>query len=378
MSQALRILAVADPAVFVYQEQHEAIFGTFEQAFKTKVEIEIIPFPDYYGRMNDELAAGGNFDIVMIAGHLWLGEQVRKGRLKPLQRDLPEGLLPAIYDELFDQGTRYLAPSFCDGHLFVYRKPYVNRTLSDVVTPDEIIRIAREAPESMYGIALKAAPSEIFLDVLPYLRVAGVTLFDEKAISDFRTEQAVQALASYCALQACAPNNTGEFANDEVRNALQDGSVAGAVTWGGQMGFVMDQKAMKNPDELGFAAVKGAWNVTWSFAVNAKSANPELSEALLTHLCRPEVDRIVGAYAGSPLFASTYEQDEGRYPWYRAHKMLLTDIAEPLPKRDDTGALMAPLYEAFTKAFRGEVTPEEAIHLAYERMIEVSGKEGLT
>ena len=377
MSEVIRILAVADPAVFVYQEQHETIFGVFEEAFNTKVEIAIIPFPDYYGRMNDELSKGGGYDIVMIAGHLWLGEQVRKGHLMPLQHDLPEGLLPTVYEELFDQGTRYLTPSFCDGHVFVYRKPYVNRTLSDVVSPEEIIRIAHEAPESMDGIALKAAPSEIFLDVLPYLRAAGVTLFDETGIRDFRTEQAVQALASYCALQACAPNNTGAFANDEVRTALQDGSVAGAVTWGGQLGFVMDPKAMKNPEELGFAAVKGAWNVTWSFAVNAQSANPALSDALLAHLCRPEVDRIVGAYAGSPLFLSTYEQDEERYPWYRAHRRLLTDIAEPLPKRDDTGALMAPLYEAFTNAFTGNCTPEEAIHLAYERMREALGEEEL-
>lgn len=57
----------------------------------------------------------------MVAGHLWLPELLAKELVVPLLVPKEE-LLEKILDEITVENKQYLSPSFCDGHLFVYRK----------------------------------------------------------------------------------------------------------------------------------------------------------------------------------------------------------------------------------------------------------------
>ena len=374
MTRTLRILAVADPAVYVYEQKRKQIIDPFEKEHDVEVVLDIVAFEDYYDRLEQSFTEDADYDVVMIAGHLWLKEQVSNNRLLPFTEPPEKDLLPSVKKELYIGNTRYLSPSFCDGHMFVYRKDQISHAVGDVITIPEIVAIAKDSGIEKPGIVLKAAPSEIFLDVLPFMRHFGVRFFDENGLLDFRTPEAAEALELYCSLKPHAPEGTGTFGNEEVKYALQNNEVSCGVTWGGQLGFVMDEE-MQNRDQIGFAVVQGAWNVTWSFGIHANTKQAYLAEAFLQHLSGPEIDRITGAFAGSPLLASTYEIDGATYSWYAAHRRLLTDIAEPFPVRADTGAIIAPLYKACSQAFHEDMPADKALEQAYREMVAVLGKE---
>lgn len=81
-------------------------------------------------------------------------------------------------------GKYYLYPSFCDGHMVLYRKSVVLDAIGKlpdrVISTDEYIQMVQACHQknNMAGAALKAHPSEIFLDFIPYLRNEGVDAFD--------------------------------------------------------------------------------------------------------------------------------------------------------------------------------------------------------
>ena len=79
----LRILAVADPAVQGYPQ--EKILENAPLA----CSMDILPWKEYYPAMMDSFQGRRDYDIVMVAGHLWLKELADQGFLAPV--DAPEG-----------------------------------------------------------------------------------------------------------------------------------------------------------------------------------------------------------------------------------------------------------------------------------------------
>lgn len=379
----LKVLAVGDPAVYAYADPRFAIVDKFNKENGTQVEFQIVPFTEYYPMMEKSLSKTHEFDIVMVAGHLWVKDFVEKGYLAPIAPSQDEyydfeDILPVILDELKIEGVPYLYPSFCDGHILLYRKSLVEsvleESLPESVDTDTIIKLAEELNgyKGMSGIALKAHPSEIFLDFLPYLRQEGVDAYDpDTHLPTFANDRGFIALEKYCRLRQCAPSNTNTFGNDEVREEFQQKRVAMAVTWGGQLGFVYDDRC-KDKEDVGFAALKTAWNVTWSFAIDKYSANQELANKFLQYLTSKDIDRIVGGYAGSPVRKSTYELDSEKYPWYSVHLQLIERFATPLPKISSAGARNDVLYNHVYKALTGEESPEDALKNAEREILQIS------
>lgn len=365
--EKLKVLAVGDPAVYAYTDERYNILETW----KDKVEFNITPWAEYYDKMMETFEGKHDYDIVMVAGHLWLKDFVTKGYIAEVMKDIQadyhyEDILPVIREELKIDNKKYLYPSFCDGHILMYRKSKLSGKLPEAISTDELISLVKHfnKVDEMDAIALKAHPSEGFLDFLPYLRNEGIDVFDkvsEKPV--FNCEEGREALEKYCSLKELAIKGTEEFDNDKVRQAFQEKKVAFAVTWGGQLGFVMNEECLDKED-VGFAALKTAWNVTWSFAVNNKSNKKELAEEFLRYLSSKEVDKIVGGYAGSPVRKSTYEEDMEKYPWYGVHLKLIEEYAKPLPSLVDSGAKLGHMYSCVDDAFNGrkefEVALEEA------------------
>lgn len=386
MTETIRVLAVGDPAVDAYVAQKYGLIPVYEQRNQVKVEFDIIPFAQYYDMMMAAFQGEQNYDIVMVAGHLWLKDFVNKGYLAAV--DYPQDnswnlqdIVPVVRRELKIAGIPYLYPSFCDGHMVLYRKSTVLRSLGalppDVITTDELVEMVAKCHQksAMYGIVLKAHPSEIFLDFLPYLRQEGTDAFDpETQLPAFNNEQGLAALRKYVGLRSFAPPDTHTYGNDEVREAFQHLRSVFAVTWGGQLGVMLDERC-EQPEDIGFATLKTAWNVTWSFAINAKSQKQREAEALLQYLASSEADRVVGAYAGSPVRRSTYDMDSTRCDWYSAHLNMIENCAQPLPALDNAGEVLGVLYDKISRAFQAELTVEEALQQA-EAEILSKQKEG--
>ncbi|WP_210366207.1 extracellular solute-binding protein [Bacillus sp. REN3] len=386
MFPILRVLAVADPAVYAYTDQRYRIIGTFNEVKNTMVDFKIVPWAEYYPRMIEALEGKADFDIVMAAGHLWPKDFATKGYIDEVAfPDTPSynrmDILQPIREELTLDGKPYLYPSFCDGHVLLYRKSAAEKAfggpLPEVVDPDTVISLASRlhGEDGMAGISMKAHESEIFLDFLPYLRSEGIDAFDEHTHEPcFYQEKGIKALEKYLSLKDLAPRHVHMYGNDEVRESFQKKQAALAITWGGQLGFVMDDRCLEKED-VGFAAISTAWNVTWGFAINKKSANKQLANEFLGYLSSPPIDRIVGSYSGAPVRESSYEENREDHPWYPVLHHSIREYARPLPKMEDAGERLAPLYTHIHKAFTGDLAPGDALKAAEDEILKINSRE---
>lgn len=382
MRNKLKVLAVGDPAVYAYRDPKYSIIENFNQENDVEVEFTIVPWDEYYPTMMQTFAGEYDYDIVMVAGHLWLVDFVQKGYVAEVSIPNPDAydekdILEVIREEMKIGEKIYLYPSFCDGHILLYRKSILKELLGELlpeaVDTDALLALASlcDGKDGMRGIALKAAHSEIFTDFLPYLRNEGIDAFDQESHTPtFNNEQGKRALEKYLSLKEFAPENTFVYGNDEVREAFQKKETALAVTWGGQLGVVLNQDCQEIED-VGFSAIKTSWNVTWSFAINAKSKHQSLANQFLAYLTSKEVDRIVGGYAGSPVRKSTYVIDGERYPWYKTHLQLILKYAKPLPSMEYAGDKTEPMYQALHEAFVGKIRVAEALEEAENRILHI-------
>lgn len=378
MDKILKILAVADPAVLGYIDDRYGVLSKFNKGFS--VNFDIVTFEEYYPAMMEAFEGKREYDIVMVAGHLWLKDFVNKGYLAPVDSNYNEDydyedILPVIRKEMEIDGVQYIYPSFCDGHIVLYRKSIVEKLLGKcpekVISTDQLIDMAAvcNGYKGMTGIVIKAHPSEIFLDFLPYLRNEGVDAIDEETLKpSFNNEHGEIALKKYISAKAFAPVNTYEYGNEEIKNAFQKKESVFAVTWGGQLGVVLGEGCMEKED-IGFAALKTSWNVTWGFAINNLSHKKEEANFFLRYLTSKEVDKVIGAYAGSPVRKSTYIEDEKKYNWYNIHLELIENYAQPLPQLLNAGDKFGFIYEALAKAFKGKITIKEALKEAEDKIL---------
>lgn len=367
----LRILAVADPAVKVYVDEKYNILGQFKDK-DTQIVFDIVPWETYFSTMINAFEGNENYDIVMVAGHLWLADFVSKGYLAPIDYAF-EDILPVIANEMQYEGTTYLSPSFCDGHMVVYRKSILEKVLgklpSEVMYIDEFIEIASKlkAANVPNVLALKAHQSEILLDALPYLRSSGLDVYSEDDSGVVcHIDKMIDALESYLSLREFAPKDTYAYSNEEIRQLLAYKKVAMAATWSGQLGVVL-QDCLEQED-LGFATFDTAWNVTWSFAVTNTSQNKQKAEVFLTYLRSKQVDKLAGEYSGAPVRRINYIEGSERFPWYKVQLEMIENYAKPFINVLRAGEKNDILYEEIHNAFTNKKSAAEALLNAKNRI----------
>ncbi len=385
-SRKVRVLAVGDPAVEVYADKNYKILNGWKKDNDIDIDFNIVPWESYYDTMMEDFKSQKpNYDIVMVAGHFWLRDFVENKFISPIDEYVNlfpkdydyEDILPIIREEMKLDGHQYLLPSFCDGHMVLYRKSIVKEVLGhlpkECITIDELIQMVEKVDgfQGLRGIALKAHVSEILTDFLPYLRNEGIDLFHEDCTPSFYNDKGIKALNKYIALRKYAPADTNEFGNAEIKYQIQHKKVVFAITWGGQLGVVLNEQC-KELEDIGFATLDKPWNVTWSFALNNNSKNKEEAIRFLAYLTSKDIDKLVGSYAGSPVRKSTYldERERSKCPWYDAHLEMVEKYAKPLPSLKGSGEILGILYEYISKAFNHELSAEEALKTAHEKIMQ--------
>lgn len=355
--ETLKVLAVADPAVMAYVDQK------LLEGFSHPVEMDVFPWSEYYSTMIQVFEGKAYYDIIMVAGHLWKRDFVEKGYLAPITYE-EEDILPVIAKEMKYAGKQYLSPSFCDGHIIVYRKSVIKEVLGkefgDTVTPKEYFVAAKKLSEAGHFIAMKADESEIFTDALPFLRMEGMDVYDAATESiQCEKEEIINGLEKYVSLKKFALSDTDTYGNVEVAKKLQSKEAAMGVTWSGQMGVVMSDDCLEKED-LGFATFSTAWNVTWSFAISSASKNIVLAEKLLQFLRTKEIDQKAGSVSGAPVRKESYLSFMEKYPWYRC-QLAMFEHAKLLPDLLNAGDKNGVLYHQIALALAGEKSPKEAM-----------------
>lgn len=357
----IKVLAVADPAVAVYVDTKHNILKNFG----AEVQFDIVPWEAYYKTMLEVFDNKAHYDVIMIAGHLWLRDFAEKGYLAAIELEA-EDILPAILQEMSYEGTTYLSPSFCDGHMITYRKSIMKekygRLPGNVITPGEYIQIVKGLSEGNDGraIVMKAHSSEIFTDALPFLRMQGRDVFDTNTLaSTCNTPEVIQGLEAYLELKQYAPLDTNTYGNEQVAQAIQKKKAAMAITWSGQLGLVYDEECEEKED-LGFTTLDTAWNVTWSFAISVNSRKIEEAKELLRFLRSLEVDKLAGGYSGAPVRRGSYVEGRTQYPWYEC-QLNMIEHAKPLPNISRAGEKNGVLYEEIANAFAGRKSAQAAM-----------------
>jgi len=364
----IRIVGPADPAVTALRHH----LATSPSPAAT---VEIVPWEAYRLRVDETLhASAPAFDAVCVPEHVWLPELADAGLLAELgaaAEPSARGVVAGLETDGAYRGRRLALPLFTDGHLLVYRADLLD--LPDQVPDARTLLTLAQAghrPPETYGIALKAHPSEIFLDWLPYYRTMGGELTATEGRFRIDEPAAVAALGLYLAVARFAPPDTGSYGNEEVTGALRTGRAAAAVTWGGQAAPIFASP----PPGARFAAVapRYPWNVAWGVAVPARlpsSRRDEIVTTLLTLLSR-ELDQRVLREAGSPVLEVTYREPEAgpqAYPWLEAQRAMLSR-AQPLAASPELGDMLTIMTDALVAGFRGEATPEGAIAAAVRRL----------
>ncbi len=377
---ALTFIGPDDPALAVLD-------AVLKSTPARKARLVILPWAEYRSRLLETLQASQSpHQAVFIPGHVWLPELAQAGYLAALDeialpgagaarhpiQDFLAAMLPAVAEECRYQGKPYELPFFSDGHILFYRDDLLGeavRALSaaatPVVSPLALAELAEKAhhPPEVYGLALKAHPSEILLDWLPYLWQAGGEILDETGRPAFAGPAGVQALEAYIALRRFCPPDTHLYGNAEIAAAIRDGRVALAATWGGQAGPLFGA----NPGlPYRCAVFPKPWNATWGIAIPANQPAKRQQQALglLLGALNAECDRAVIPAAGSPVRRESYSAELLRtYPWLPAQQAML-ERCGALPVRPETGRFLGFLYEAVYQAFTGKLAPQAALQAA--------------
>ncbi len=383
-----RVIGPNDPALNVLQE-------ALAQRPDLDLELVIIPWPQYRDTLMTTLEAEtAPHQAAFVPGHIWLPELAAAGYLAEIDalmaaapRGLvsaydPDDVMPAVAEESRFRGRQYQLPFFTDGHVLFYRSDVLQ--LDDAAgVPVLSTRRLRELaarvhnPPEVYGLALKADPSEIFTDWLPYLWEAGGLIFDEQGRPALDSEVNIGALAYYCELREFCPPQTHAYGNAEIAESLRHGEAALVATWGGQTAPIVLDESNPWREVYKTAVFPAPWNATWGIAIpknQPQAVQMQVCEALLQVL-GAEQDRQITRLAGSPVRRSSYAPDAlAAYSWLAAQQEMLRR-AKPLPARPELGAFLGALYEAVHSAFTGARSPADALREA-QKQAEASLREG--
>lgn len=371
---SLGLLGPDDPALNVLRD-------ILQSHPEWQMSLTIVAWPEYRARLIEALTAKRSpYQAVCVPGHVWIPELADADYLAPLgpimdtlPADLvaqyhPEDILPAIAQESRYEGQQYMLPLFSDGHVLFYRADKITLPTSDgvpIVSPRSLGELAASAhqPPEVYGLALKAHPSEILLDWLPFLWEEGGELLDPRGQPTFASEAGIRALEIYCGLRRFCPSNTHTYGNAEIASVIKAGRAALATTWGGQAAAIVLDPDNAYRQVYRTAIYSHPWNATWGIAVPTNQPDT-VQEAVLTVLLKattPEQDRQITRVAGSPVHQSSYAPEQmNRYPWLPAQYEMLRR-AGTLPIHPRTGTFLGVLYEAVYAAFTDQATPQEAL-----------------
>ncbi|TDO84338.1 carbohydrate ABC transporter substrate-binding protein (CUT1 family) [Halanaerobium saccharolyticum] len=362
--KSIDVLAVGDPAVEVYNDSKYGFLEEFKKTKDIDVNFEIVSFNKYYEELMESFQKY-KYDVVMVAGHLWLKEFVEKGYLAELKLAAAQNynyldIVAEIREELELDGRRYLLPSFSDGHILIYRKSDKTKNIAEKITIKELIAVVKSFEKQSAPLVLKADASEIFLDLLPYFRARSLEPFSETGQFLLNNQSGRAALNDYLDLKKYCQKNVINFGNQEVKEAIQKKEVELAVTWSGQLGTVMDEHCLEK-ESLDFAYFEQPWKTTWSFALNNLSQKKEAAAEFMYYITSQKVDKVVGAHCGNPTRFSNFEADRDKFRWYKVVLKMLTN-SKSLPDLKNTGSLIGSCSCEFHQALMGKISAEEALN----------------
>lgn len=353
-----------------------------------ETDLTVVAWDHYQATLLEALQAGESpYQAVFVPGHVWLADLVTAGKLVPLpiQKISPEvweqyqaeDIFHKIQEECQYNQESYLIPYFTDGHLLFYRNDLIsfeNTNSIPIISPQQMEALVKNIhhPPALFGLALKAAPSEIFLDWLPFLWAFGGDVLDSQHRPILLSQPSIFALETYCGLRQYCPPDVSLFGNAEIAAVLRAKTVSLAPTWGGQAALIFPDQGSSH--SYSTALYPTPWNATWGIGIprnQSKVVQIRMTETLY-RINQLDMDQKVLEIAGSPVRKSTYSQANlQKFFWLEAQWEML-HRCRTLPVTPKLGKILGVLYPAIYAAFCGEKSPQQALadaQLELERIL---------
>lgn len=379
----IHILAVGDPAVDVYRADRP-ITQAWKQATGMAVDLEIVAWPDYVGKVFEVLGANDStYDVVMAPGFFWLPSFASSGWLVPLDSLLEKladawhayddaDIMPNLRAEMSFGGQRYLLPSFAEVQMIFYRKDWIEEAgVGPVPIPLPVERFAEIAralhnPPLRYGTHLKGGTAESFPEWLPFHSALGGELFDSDERPVFGGQAGLKSLSFLANLKDVCGPDMAQSDNDSVLHLMRDGKLGIVNHWSGQAALAAAR--VHNPqyaDRYGYSYFEHPWGSVWSFGVTSASQNKLAATAYLLWATNAENDRLQGQHSGSPARLSTFAAGDD-HPWYPALRAAL-EHKRTFPSFVSFSERLGALYELVHEVLAGTSSVDAALQDAVRK-----------
>jgi multiple sugar transport system substrate-binding protein len=377
----------------VYAEALAWLVDAYAEA-NPDVEIERLELP-YAGLYERSVIAmredAGAFDVVML-DDTWATEWMGEGWLADLEALglSTDGFVDptvAVSRYPYGDGGLHALPFVGNVELFAYNAAMFEahgldrpESWTDVVDAAATIDEAEPAVDGVVFRGVKANP--IVTGFLPILWAHGARVVDEAGAAALDSDAAVAALTLYLSLKPYAPEGVELYNSTEVRDALQTGAAAIAIeVWPSWVPALDDPSVSQVVGDVEIIAAPGQVDGpapmlgAWLLAIPADAPNPELAADFLAFATAPEQQRALALEIGlPPTQASVYEDAAvvEAYRWYPAQLEALRN-AQPRPRITQWSEVEAILGDYLQLALIGELSAEEAVSEAHDRIADALG-----
>lgn len=379
----IKIIGPDDPAL-------AAARNNIREHPEWNLELTVYPWADYRDAMMESLTADVTPNqAVFVPGHVWIPELSAAGlitELDPLITDIPEAawndyrwenIIPAVRKESQYLDSLFMIPYFNDAHILFYRNDLIQLQQTNglvELSPLDLVDLAKKAhrPSDHYGIALKAHPSEILFDWMPFFLAAGGQISDSDLTPAFRSDAGIEALTAYVKLRDFAPPETGTFGNEEIAEIIKKGRAAFVTTWGGQAAPIFLDENNNYKEKYSPAIFPFPCGGTWGITLPSNQSREIQLKTLevLLQLNNPNADLDVLLAAGSPVREDSYSDAAyQKFSWLRTQREVY-DRMSFLPFDPRISVFLGPLTESLVNAFEGKISPTAALDQAHEQIME--------
>ena len=285
-------------------------------------------------------------------------------------------------------GPYYAVPFVGNVELFAYNKAMFDKHgLSRPESWTDVVAAARTISEAEDGVAgavfrgKKANP--IVTGFLPILWAHGARIVEANGTAGLGGQAALDALNTYLELAKFAPKGVETYNSSEVRDAIQSGAAAIAIeVWPSWIPSMDDPNASKVVGQIEIMGAPGQVEGpkpmlgSWLVAVPATSERQETARDFIDFLTSPDMQKRLALEVGTPpTRASVYADQEviSAYRWYPAQVAALQE-AQPRPRTSAWSKIEAIMGDYLQLALIGEMTAEDALAEANEKIARALGK----
>lgn len=372
--------------------RRKRLLDAFTQATGIKVNETVVQYNERLNKINTAVQGGGGFDVVQM-DTIWTAQFASAGWVDDLtdritdaiKKDVPESSLSAVTYK----GRLYGMPLFNSAkHLF-----YNAKLLTDAgfdkppTTLDEFVEMAKATTRpGQWGSVWSWKQSEALICdwVAIMFTQKGAQILDQDGKAVFNQRggtEALQWMVDLLYTHKAADPASLEYTEDDVRKALETGTVALTYNWEGVLPEANDPSKSKAAPNIKIDLLPGSKDVRSSsvngsegWAILKQAQNKDAAWKLLEYMASPAWQKQAAIIAGDyPILSSLYNDPDlmknvQDFPLYGEQFKYLAVRPQVPNYTQASDIIQKHLHEALL----GKVSPKDAMDAAADEVNKAS------